>query len=378
MPGSGKLFPTWLFPTEVFCANLFPMKEQSPYEGQLDSLNGRFCLGRVISVNNSVPTAPDGADSPPTRERTLNVRTLGLIGSTDDQQLPNVKIAHFAWTASGGYGVYIPIVGEYVIVAFINSEPVVLGSYPLSQTIAGGQPANQTDDLMAGDFAFVTGAGSRVIIRSAGTVEIESTKGCRTYWLPSFETINTVCQNYELEPSGGYVHWYVDPDTGETNLQTVAYDNGNPEFAVSTEVGTTSADGQIFNLNVGPVDEDTLEIDTPNLTVQIASDGTTTVNVGQGKIMLTLTPDGTVTLETDSDANINVGGDANINTDGDTNIVASGDANVTASGNVVVKGSMVVLNNQGSGVTTFNSHLGVIDLITGVACQPSTTVFADV
>src|ERR1019366_9342371 len=140
--------------------------------------------------------------------RLLTVNTLGSMDAgTDDQNPTAVKIGHIAWHPNGTYGVYIPQIGEYVVIVYVNSEPIAVCSYPLSSTADTGQPANQIDDLQPGDLGFIgigqKLGGARVIIRAAGTVEIESTKGCRTYRLPVNDTINTVCQNYELEPARG-------------------------------------------------------------------------------------------------------------------------------------------------------------------------------
>lgn len=371
--------------TEVnACVSLQSMSvESSPYEGQLDRLNGKFCLAIVTAVD---------ADN-----RFLTCRSIGsLEAGTDDQYLPNVKIGHIAWNTNGCYGVYIPQIGEYIVVAFINSEPISLCSYPLSDTTVGGQPDNQVDDLQPGDWAIVgigqAIGGSRIIMRSAGTVEIESTKGCRTYWLPMFDTINTVCQNYELEPTGGYLHWTVDPDTAVTVLDLKAYDTDEADNAVRLQLGTADS-GALVDLALGATD-DNLDIPTPNLSLQIQPDGTTALNIGQGKITINMTPDGNVTVSIDSDLDVTVKGKVSLDVTGDVDatiegktsvtstgdveVTTDGDATVKATGTTTIKGLEIILNEQMSGITTMNSHLGVIDLITGAPVIPSTTVFGDI
>jgi len=322
------------------------MKEKSPYEGTLDKLNGRMCLGRVIFIDST--------------SRTCRVRTIGAaMFGTDDQDLQNVKCQHLLWDGAGSYAVAMPTVGTYVIIAFVNSEPVIVGVYPLSNTLGGGGRTNQ-QDLLPGDLAFVTATGSRVVIRSAGTVEIESTKGCRTYWFPTKETINTVCQNYELEPTGGYLHWTVDQDTGATVLDIKAFDNATVTNATRLQFGSADS-GALLDLAIGPVDEN-LDITSPVMTLQVQPDGGTTINVGGGQVTISVTPDGKI----------------DVNTSGDANITAGGDINVTASGNANVKAAQIALNGTSSGITTANSHMGVIDLITGAPVMPSTTTFGDV
>lgn len=63
----------------------------------------------------------------------------------------------------------------------------------------------------------------------------------------------------------------------------------------------------------------------------------------------------------------------------DTITVNSNDkVEVLAGGDIVQTGATIQLNGTLSGITTANSHLGVIDLITGVPVIPSPTVFSDV
>ena len=70
--------------------------------------------------------------------------------------------------------------------------------------------------------------------------------------------------------------------------------------------------------------------------------------------------------------------DLSVNASGKADVTVGADCNLTASGKVNVKGSEIDLNGAASGITTMNSHQGVIDLITGVPVQPSTTTKGDV
>lgn len=328
------------------CGSILAMIEKSPYEGTLDTLNGRMCLGKVVTVDGNA--------------RTCRVRTIGTaMFGTDDQDLQNVKCQHMVWDPAGSYAVVLPTIGSYVIVAFVNSEPIIVGAYPLSLSDDDGSLTVQ-QDLLPGDMAFVSSTGSSVIIRSAGTVEIESTKGCRTYWFPIKETITTVCQNWELNPSGGYQNWTTDSVTGNTVLDTKAFDNAVPVNAARMQMGTSDS-GALVDLAIGPVDEN-LDISAPTLTLQIQADGTTNLSVGSGGVTVEITPAGAVTMTTQSDINV----------------TSSGDVNITASGDMNLMASSIALNGTASGITTSNSHMGVIDLITGVPVMPSTTTFGDI
>jgi len=78
------------------------------------------------------------------------------------------------------------------------------------------------------------------------------------------------------------------------------------------------------------------------------------------------------------DVDVTASGKANVNVSSDANIVVGGNANLTSSGKTVIKASEIDLNQPISGITTANSHQNVIDLITGVPVQASTTVLSDV
>src|ERR1035437_7025359 len=105
-------------------------KDQSPYEGMLDGLGGKISLGQIVSIDSA--------------SRTARVKTLGNKNhGNDDQDLHNVKIAHSAWHPDGSYAVSMPLVDSYYLVGYINSEPVLLGAYPVSNTVGGGGRDNQ-------------------------------------------------------------------------------------------------------------------------------------------------------------------------------------------------------------------------------------------
>ena len=87
----------------------------------------------------------------------------------------------------------------------------------------------------------------------------------------------------------------------------------------------------------------------------------------------------TITVRADKSGvlTITAKGDANITCD-NAKINVSGDTDLTTTGTTTVKSEKIVFNQEISGITTSNSHLQVIDLITGVPVQPSLTTFGDV
>lgn len=73
---------------------------------------------------------------------------------------------------------------------------------------------------------------------------------------------------------------------------------------------------------------------------------------------------------------ITVTGDCEI-TCAKAKVIASGDVEVTAGGNAKIMASEIHLNGSITEVTSKDSHMGVIDLITGFPIIPSNTVFMD-
>ena len=87
---------------------------------------------------------------------------------------------------------------------------------------------------------------------------------------------------------------------------------------------------------------------------------------------------GNITLSGPQDMVINLGNNSIVNVSSDATVNVGGDATIEAGGDVKIDGSEVILGSKISGITTGNSHLNVIDLITGVSVIPSTKVFSDV
>lgn len=353
------------------------MIEKSPYTGSSDTKGGMTCFGRITSVDAAA--------------RTCRVKTYGMVGVTDALDLINVKFLHLAWHAEGDEDVYIPRVGSYGVILFINSEPYIVGYLNLSNLEGGGGRANQ-EPLIPGDKTTATIGGNRITLRSGGTIQIESTKGCYTYFIPSEDVIASVCKNWELETSGGYLKWNVDRDTSDTRMKFFAWDNLVATTGMLVDVGATE-DGAMLDIAVGTLNED-LALAERKMQLQVDKDGTTYLEIGPGKMSMKIDPNGNIELMTqgnitstvkgnvtqnvDGNVSMKVKGTTTIDSDGKVTVKTGADAEVTASGNVNVKGSKITLNGESSGITTANSHQNVVDFITGVPVQPSQTVFGDV
>lgn len=123
----------------------------------------------------------------------------------------------------------------------------------------------------------------------------------------------------------------------------------------------------------GATDNTGASISSPgNTELQIEADGSFQFN--HSTITIRADKSGVLTINAKSDANITVGGNSNVNVSGDTNL--------TTTGKTIIKSKEIDLNIDSpqpfNGITTSQSHENVIDLITGVECRPSMTVFGDV
>lgn len=122
--------------------------------------------------------------------------------------------------------------------------------------------------------------------------------------------------------------------------------------------------------------------------VQINPDGSTSltfngatdnngnlVTPGQGPTTVQIATDGSFSIQHSAAT-------FQMNKSGVINVTATGNINITTPDKIIESAKEIDLNGNGEdpgrGVTDSNSHLGVIDLITGVPVTPSTTVFIDV
>lgn len=105
------------------------------------------------------------------------------------------------------------------------------------------------------------------------------------------------------------------------------------------------------------------------------------IKADEWKIDLT----GNMTMNVAKNSTINVTGDVKVSVKGNAEVDVTGDAKVkaknieaTAKMNAKVKAKLISLNGEVSGITTENSHFGVVDFLTGVPVNASKTVKGDV
>jgi hypothetical protein len=303
----------------------------------------------------------------------------------------------------------IPRINSYGILAFIDGEPFILGFFkPLnpSGTAANGE---DLEELNEGDRVIKTVGRNKVILRSSGEIQIESTRTCRTIMFPERHVINTLCRNYEFRTDGGTIDWiHIDEnqETKDTVLREEIRDDINRTNIILTESGKTARGSDVMyrrqfgkgvngddieavvntteikntgetdvfiraanataghKLNVKPSGETTLNIGD-RMSANVKPTGETTLDVGPGKAKVNIKPSGETTID--------VGPGKSTIT-----IKPNGEIEVKTSSKIQMTSPKINLNKPMSGITTQNSHQSVIDFVTGVPVTPSKTVFSDV
>jgi hypothetical protein len=368
-----------------------PFESQSSYKQET---NNKLSWGRITRV------FPE--------QRMAEVKTYGQQGMTND-----LHIAKCQWLSSdahyeGDETSVIPRINSFCVVAFIDSEPIIIGFFkPLSEA-GDASTGKKLEAGNEGDKIITTVAGNKIILRSSGEIQIESTPGCRSTWFPQEDLLNHLCRNYEFRTEGGTIDWVnIDRKRKYTYLRKETRDTSNRKNIILEESGTVNADDTsiIYKKRIGAGNNTDGGINKIVHTVQVKNTGETDILIAtadsQAGYKLNIKPSGQTSLniadkaklniEPSGKTNYNVAGKANVSIEpsGDTiidvgpgkstiKISASGNIEVIATTKVKVKAPKVELNGAASGITTANSHMGVVDLITGVPVTPSTTVFSDV
>lgn len=307
------------------------MKEYSPWEGTQDNLNGYVALGRITFVD------------PKTRR--ARVKTIGLKGKTDDLDLYNVQWISMANGTDGSDDTYIPIAGQYGVIIFINSEPYILGYFqPMPESSASAEDPPGKEPLLPGDKIIGTRGGNKIILRSGGSVEIQSTEICRILLLPSRNLLTAICQEMEIEADGGSLYWLRDRTSNATTMTLYAYDNLSPTRAVSLEVGSAES-GAVLDLQMGSLDPDTLDIATKLFQLSVQPTGDTALYVTD-KAQLSIAATGDTSLTINGKVTIAVTAES-----GDVSITTAGKIIHTPTGNFEVNSGAVIQNTAATSAT---------------------------
>ena len=354
-----------------------------------------LCFGRITRVY------PE--------QRMCEVKTFGADGIHGDNHIGRCQWLSSDANPDGDESTVIPRLNAYCVVGFINGEPFIIGFFkPLNDTGHANITDGVEEEINEGDKSTTTIGGNKVILRASGEIQIESTSTCKTVYFPKGHLINHLCRNYEFATDGGTVEW-VQYDSGLNTLETVKRteirDDSKRSNIIFTEAGTIiKGNPLIYSRQIGKGVEG-IEIEDVVHTTEIKNTGETDVFIraagNDNGHKLNIKPSGETTLDIcgksvtkmlpTGDTSIDVNGKANVSikADGTTTISVGpgksvitikpdGNIELVATTKVKVKAPKVELNGSASGITTKNSHQGVIDLISGAPVTPSSTVFSDI
>lgn len=329
-----------------------------------------ICFGRITQV------FPE--------ERMVEVKTFGGNGVVDDNHIPKCQWINMDGNPDGDESTSLPRVNSYGLVFFIGGEPFIFGFFSPLTGKGSAQLGEVKEEVNEGDKIFKTIGGNRIVLRAHGEIEIQSTDTCRTIYFPDRNMINTLCRNYEFRTDGGTVDWVnlgnrktlyrreLRDSLSRTNI--IIEERGSVDGAIisRTTLGAGSADGitqpvyqktlqntgalELFirtpgassghKLNIAPSGATTLDI-AGKAKVSIGADGSTRLDVGPGNAVLTISPDGKVSLEAKSDVSVKSSGKVSLEAKGDLTAKTDGAANIEASGKATIKAGGIDLDGGG-------------------------------
>lgn len=299
-------------------------------------------------------------------KRLCEVKTFMGRGSMDDNHLPGVQWLNLDSSPDGDESGVIPRVNSYGLVFYVDGEPFVLGFF--SPLTGSGDASGKKEDLNEGDRVLKTLANNKIILRSHGEIQIESTRTCRTIYFPDRHLLNTLCRNYEFRTDGGTVDWLninAQDDTlyrrelrdniKRKNLIIEEYGAVSGELISRVSIGAGSASGieqPVWTQTTKNTGETELFIRTPGASsghkytilpsgqtelniadktkLTIEPSGQTTLDVGPGNCILVISPSGQVTLTTKDKVNVTAKSDVSITTEGKLDATAKGKATIKA------------------------------------------------
>lgn len=408
-----------------------------PWEGGHNSLtNSKICYCRIYDVDAESRTCSIktfGSEDAIANADYMDVQWLAMYSNPEGEEISCVP-------RLGSYGICVFVGGQPYIIGYFN--PIVLDSRDKivdkeqeGVNVVGGSAATNKEKINSGDFVFRTMGNCRLVLRAGGEIELEATKICRRTYFPARNRITEISQNLEISTDGGFMNWvHVDQNSnGEETLCTQLWrDDVGSTNVVIDEKGTVELGSNVIhrfqikpgsNVNEAYADieepvylsetqntgETYLEINKTAFTRLIKPDGEYTRAIGEGKHLVNIKPTGEMHVNVNQkydqkildtgETTIDIAGKWNLNVkpSGQTTLdIGPGKATITitpggeiemkvtdklkidAGAEVDVKAPIVKLNGQVSGITTMNSHLGVVDLISNVPVSPSATVFGDV
>jgi len=345
-----------------------------------------FALGRVTRVYED--------------ERLCEVKTFAGLGSKNDNHIAKCQWLSADANFEGDESTVLPRANSLCLVAYINGEPFIVAFFnPLSDNGSAKVGDRGDETLYSGDRIMKTSAGNKVILRTNGIIQIQSTDGNSVEFFPTSpngltkDLIKILNKNLLFETTGGSIDWIVQTrrkDTiyaseykdksapaGEANsfvekigevipgggniIHTMEYGkNGASKYSPTEVVKTTTVlkDGETTEfirapgaesgglyINKKPTGETTIRVNDKT-TLHMDPSGKVDIVVNNGQITIDLLPDGKTTVKMSSDISMDVGGKADIkiggatkfDIGGKTDIKVNGIVNLDASGKVNISG----------------------------------------
>lgn len=363
------------------------------HPSQEDQKNA-FAFGRITRVFPS--------------ERLCEVKTFMGVGQIDDNHIPKCQWLNGDAHPDGDESTVLPRVGSFCIVFYIDGEPYVYGFFSPLTGDGSAQLGEEKEELNEGDRIILTRGGNKIILRTHGEIQVQSTNTCRTIWFPDRNLINTLCRNYEFRTDGGTVDWLNVDANDNTVFRQEFRDNINRNNVVVDEVGYVEGGALIYRRSIGagatvgttspvwseevkPDGEWTRFIRVPDGAeghrLNVKPDGTTKLEVG-GKATVIIDPSGNITITNDGNTSITTKGsttiksdgpntidcsEATINASGSVNVKAGGSATVKAGGSATVDASSINLKASGNSIKGGAVPANPInnDPITGLPLTPT-------
>ena len=349
-------------------------------------------------------------------DRMCEVKTFAGTGIQDDNSIPKCQWINMDNHPDGDESTVIPRVNSYGLIFWVDSQPFIFGFFsPLNENGTANILTEDKEELNEGDRIIKTVGKNKIILRAHGEIEVHGTDTCRTVWFPDRHIINTLCRNYEFRTDGGTIDWINIEDSGDTICATEYRDDVKRTNVIIEEKG--SVDGEIIsrtNIGIGasnggvgnPVwtrtikntGETELFIRAPGAanghkctitpdgttkieiggktTATINASGETTLDVGNGKAIINITPAGVISITTKGNVELTTSAELKATSKGKTSFDVGGDFEVIAKGKGKFKAKNIELDGGGtleSVLTTPNT----VSQFTGLPLSPgSSTVKA--
>lgn len=299
----------------------------------------------------------------------VEVKTFGSSGSKGDNHIPKCQWLNLDSNQDAKSAV-IPQENTFCLVFFVEGEPFAFGFFdPLAQD------GNSTIDeetqklkLTAGDRLIRTTAKNYIIVRTTGAIEIESTPG---NFIRLFgpgkgvakDLLRIQNRNFQYKNSGGIIHWTELNRNRDTLWVSEHADNVKRANIIAERKGKVGgellhqvdygAPGQTYAEIPQPVKTTTIKNDGETVThirpagqddkgvkvtskpsgdhevqindhtnMKVSADGTTTLDVNNGKVKIEIGSSGKISITAEADVSLENKGKLDVFSEGEANISA--------------------------------------------------------